>query len=180
MEGPVSRLRYLLLAAVIVAADLATKALAFSHLEDQGYVEGQTKWIAGDWLGLAIVKNRGVTGGMGASLGPTLLIVLTLAAVVGILIYFLRCRRITRLGGWGLALILGGAAGNLYDRVRFAYVRDFVDVWPRLPWPSWLHHWPTFNVADASIVVGVGILFLSTLIHARQAKREKESRVPAQ
>ena len=54
---------------------------------------------------------------------------------------------------WGLALILGGAAGNLIDRVRFGYVLDFIDV----------RVWPVFNLADSAITIGVGLLVLQTM-----------------
>jgi signal peptidase II len=63
---------------------------------------------------------------------------------------------------FGLALVLGGAVGNLYDRLRFGYVIDFVD----LHWFE--HHWPFFNVADMSICVGVGLLLISMSTRAEE------------
>jgi signal peptidase II len=65
----------------------------------------------------------------------------------------------------GLALILGGAVGNLLDRVRFGYVVDFLD------FAISGHHWPAFNVADSAICIGVGLLFLDML-------RNEESQEP--
>jgi signal peptidase II len=59
--------------------------------------------------------------------------------------------------GVGLALILGGALSNLFDRIRFGRVVDFVDVYYRA------YHWYTFNLADASIVVGAGCLVFELL-----------------
>jgi signal peptidase II len=56
---------------------------------------------------------------------------------------------------FGLSLVLGGALGNLYDRLRYGYVIDFIDV-------HWFeHHWPFFNVADMAICIGVGLLLIS-------------------
>ena len=54
-------------------------------------------------------------------------------------------------------LVLGGAAGNLFDRLSYGYVIDFIDVFYRN------YHWPTFNVADSSISVGIGLLLLEAL-----------------
>ncbi len=56
--------------------------------------------------------------------------------------------------GWGLALILGGAIGNLIDRTLYGYVIDFIDVY----YDYW--HWPAFNIADSAISIGAGLLIL--------------------
>jgi signal peptidase II len=57
----------------------------------------------------------------------------------------------------GLMLVLGGAAGNLYDRLSFGYVIDFIDVFYNS------YHWPTFNMADSSISVGIGLLLFEAV-----------------
>lgn len=62
-----------------------------------------------------------------------------------------------RLELWALALILGGALGNLIDRLRFGYVVDFIDLY------AGEHHWPAFNIADAGITVGAALLVLHIL-----------------
>ncbi len=64
----------------------------------------------------------------------------------------------------GLALILGGAVGNLVDRLRFGHVVDFVDVFVGE------HHWPAFNVADSAICVGVSLLFIDLLRQSRRSR----------
>ena len=65
----------------------------------------------------------------------------------------------------GLALILGGAVGNLLDRVRFTYVVDFLD------FSISGHHWPAFNLADSAICAGVALLFLDMLQREDEAER---------
>ena len=62
-----------------------------------------------------------------------------------------------RLTGVALSLVMGGAIGNLIDRVRFGFVVDFLD----FHWKE-VYHWPAFNIADSAIVVGVGYLFIQS------------------
>jgi signal peptidase II len=71
--------------------------------------------------------------------------------------------RSTRALLWGLALILGGAAGNLLDRIVSGRVTDFLDFY------IGDYHWPAFNVADSAIVIGCGLLLLDMLRPKRQA-----------
>ncbi len=61
----------------------------------------------------------------------------------------------------GLPLALGGAVGNLVDRIRYGWVVDFIDF--SLKWGGREHHWPTFNVADIAIVIGVGLMAIDML-----------------
>ncbi len=92
-------------------------------------------------------------------------ICVALLAVVGILWYLRQVEDCQRGQQIGLSLVLGGALGNLVDRVRLGEVIDFLDVhWYR-------YHWPAFNVADIAICVGVGLLLLGLWQAERQAKR---------
>lgn len=91
---------------------------------------------------------------------------ITMALVALIAIFFLH-RKIAAESRWytvSLALIAGGAVGNLIDRVRQGAVIDFLDVYLST------HHWPAFNVADSGICVGVGIFLLVNFLQARQQK----------
>lgn len=74
--------------------------------------------------------------------------VLALGVSVGIALYLPRVARHDPLGAWSLALILGGAVGNLVDRVRLGHVVDFIDLYVA----GW--HWPAFNLADSAITLG--------------------------
>ena len=80
----------------------------------------------------------------------------TLLALVGLFIYFVRVPAQYVLRLWGLCLIMGGALGNGLDRLWLGQVIDFIDVY----W--YAYHWPAFNVADSSICIGVGLLLLDT------------------
>jgi signal peptidase II len=86
--------------------------------------------------------------------------------VIGVLLVWLRRLSARETGtSLALALILGGAAGNLIDRLVYGYVIDFIDVY----YGSW--HWPAFNVADAAISVGAFLLLLDALLGNRETTR---------
>ena len=87
----------------------------------------------------------------------TLLVVLSLAAVVGISFMLRKARDMDPASLWALSLILGGAAGNLFDRILRGRVTDFLELYVGD------HHWPTFNVADSAIVIASGLLVVDLL-----------------
>lgn len=87
------------------------------------------------------------------------------AATVFLVAMYMRVDRRHRALVWGLPLALGGAIGNLVDRVRYGWVIDFIHIWIRRPERE--HHWPTFNIADVAIVVGVGLLAVDLLFGRR-------------
>jgi signal peptidase II len=130
------------LGAGILALDQLAKAVVEDHI-----VPGERVDLAGP-LRLTLSHNQGVAFGLagGGGLG---LIILTLAALGLVSVLF--ARNPTRQGMWvAFGLIAGGALGNLIDRLRAGAVTDFID----------LPHWPTFNLADISITVGVILLAL--------------------
>ena len=90
-------------------------------------------------------------------------VVLALVVIVILLVWLLRLPAAEKATSLALALILGGAAGNLIDRLVYGYVIDFIDVY----YESW--HWPAFNIADAAIFVGACLL----LLDAFQGDKEK-------
>lgn len=108
-------------------------------------------------LNLTLVYNRGAAFSFLAShAGWQRWFLSALAAVVSaaLVVWILRLKAHERLLAAGLALIVGGALGNLVDRVLYGHVIDFVDVYHR----QW--HWPAFNVADSAIVVGAALVVL--------------------
>lgn len=82
---------------------------------------------------------------------------IALVVSVAIIVWIKRLSTTEKWQAAALALILGGALGNVIDRLRFGYVVDFLDVY----YQKW--HWPAFNVADSAITVGVAILLMATL-----------------
>ena len=89
-----------------------------------------------------------------------------LAAVIGLTVVYYQTRKQGRLFGVALALICGGAVGNLIDRIRLGYVIDFLDFYIQS------YHWPAFNVADSAICVGVGLFLLVNFLQGKD-KEEK-------
>lgn len=85
--------------------------------------------------------------------------VVSVAAIAFILLFYRRLGRDQRLLAVALSLVFGGAIGNFIDRLHLTYVVDFID------WYVGQAHWPTFNVADAGITVGVSLLILDMIIH---------------
>ena len=144
------------LIAVVVIADQITKLLVVLELglhESLPVIRGL--------IDLTHVRNTGAAFGFLNTADfpgkPVVIALVAFGALVGVSLYARQLPAAHWLARLGLALILGGAAGNLIDRVRQGYVVDFVDVY----WGDW-HFW-AFNVADAAISVGVGIIILDLL-----------------
>ena len=108
------------------------------------------------FFNITYIRNPGAAFGFLANAAPLFrsgfLITVSVAAIVMILWYLARDRSVGVLLTAALALITGGAAGNLIDRVRFGNVVDFLDVYAG----TW--HWPAFNVADSAISIGAVLL----------------------
>lgn len=154
-----SRTRTLVLttavAVAVVVVDQVTTTVAIDHLRHPVHLLGP--------LGLGLAFNSGSAFSILAGAG--LWIVPALVAVLAVVVAFaVRARRTVLALGYGL--VLGGAIGNLGDRLFRGYHGDVVDF-------ITLHHWPTFNVADAAITVGVVVLIGALLRADRHARREE-------
>jgi len=101
------------------------------------------------------------------------LIVFTLVAALAVFIALLRLGSRITLATVALALILGGAIGNVHDRIAYGSVVDFIEV------HIFSYHWPDFNVADSSIVVGACLLFLDSLLPKSRERGNKGAREQA-
>jgi signal peptidase II len=156
MTGPNrdSREWLLLLSLLIVAADRWTKWLAARRIELGDHVT-----VIAHVFAISHVENPGAAFSLfdnSSSPGRVrwMLLVFTLLAVVAVFAALMKIGRKMSATTIALALILGGALGNAYDRLRFGYVIDFLEV-------HIVHyHWPDFNVADSAIVVGGMLLLL--------------------
>jgi signal peptidase II len=143
----------LVIVAVVAVLDQVTKFLVVAEMELY-----ETIPVIPGLLNLTHIRNTGVAFGFfntaEFAYKPLVVSVMALAALVGVGLYAAQLPMAHRWARVGLALILGGAAGNLVDRARQGYVVDFVDAY----WKGW-HFW-AFNVADAAITVGVGLLII--------------------
>jgi signal peptidase II len=150
------------LGAAIVVADQATKALVRSAVPLY-----DSREVIPGFLNIVHVRNEGMAFGLlnSANIEYKWLLTSGLAALAlfGILYYARHLRADERAARAGLSLILGGALGNLLDRLTIGYVVDFIDVYSG----TW-HFW-AFNVADAAINVGAALVFLDLLFVRRHA-----------
>ncbi len=150
-----------LLALLIVALDQYTKSLISSS-----WRIGETHPIVPEIFSLTYVRNRGGAFGLMSDLPETWRVaffVIFAIATVSALVWMLRSTpRGDVLQRFALTAVIGGAAGNLYDRVRYGEVVDFLDVYYR----DW--HWPAFNVADSFISCGVVLLLIGSLRQTRE------------
>jgi signal peptidase II len=149
---------------VVVGFDQVTKAFVYAWLPVFDSVS-----IVPGLVDFTHVQNKGVAFGllndapMGIRAKAAVTTALAALALAGIGLYARHVRPEERLARAGLSLILGGAVGNLIDRLLRGYVIDFVDVYFR----GW-HFW-AFNVADASITIGAALVFLDLLVVSRHA-----------
>lgn len=150
-SGRFTLLLLLGLAAAVLAADLWTKHLVGRALASDSSV-GAIRVIPG-CLDFRWSENRGAVFGMGQGKGA-FFIAFTLIATVAILWVGLAHGRRSLLLTFGLGVLLGGALGNLYDRIFYSHVRDFIYAY------LGTHVWPTFNVADIAICTGAGLIIL--------------------
>ena len=166
------RLLPLILVPVILLADQASKALAIANL-----APGRPQEVIGDLLRLTLVHNPAIAFSIGHSLPEQLrrplFLVLPLVVLVVILVYYLRTNDLSRFQRWLLAAVLGGGLANMVDRVfRPQGVVDFVDV--KFYGLFGMERYPTFNVADSSVVVA-GILLLVTFLGAELRAHRRDT-----
>jgi signal peptidase II len=156
------RLRAYSAAAAVFALDRLTKWIVETRVSF-----ADTYKVIPGFFDIVRSQNRGVAFGLfnesTFEWRTTLLVLLSAAAVVVVSAVLWKAQQLDRPSLWGLALILGGAGGNLLDRILWGRVTDFLDCY------LGDYHWPTFNVADSALVVGSGLLLIDLLRPKRQA-----------
>ncbi len=180
-------MKVLYVTAAIVMFDQITKLLVkgfsvpFIGLYHSGYPLGTSIPILGDFLRLTFIENAGMAFGIDVG-GKLFLTLFSIAASVGILLYLLSIRKEPLVVRLSLAMILGGAIGNLIDRIFYGVlfgeaplfygkVVDFIDLdfFNVDIFGYSIVRWPVFNIADATVSVGVVLLLL---FHRRYARSD--------
>jgi signal peptidase II len=167
---PPPRFRWLGLTLVVVLLDRATKAWFEART-----TEGWRHEVIHNFIYLVHSRNPGIAFGMLASSASPVTRVILIAgslAVIAVLAWLLVAGKSgSALGNAGLALLLGGAAGNVADRIFHGAVTDFFEVW------LGSYHYPAFNIADSAITVGAVLILLDVLFGHQQetAVKSQES-----
>jgi signal peptidase II len=156
---------YLLFSLAVLVLDQWSKWLVERHLPLH-----QPKEIIPGFLNFTHVQNTGVAFGMfaanGSSGGTAILTILGLIALTVVGVYFWQTSNKDVLMLTSLSLILGGAIGNLMDRIAAGSVTDFIDAY------LGTYHWHTFNLADSAITVGICLMALEILLSGKRSKAD--------
>ncbi|MCX7919867.1 MAG: signal peptidase II [bacterium] len=167
-------IKFFIIAGIIVIFDQITKLAIITYAQSQ---EGLGSRMLSSWFGFIDIVY---TTNPGAAFGifpdqRILFIIISVIAIAGILFYTIKYQsQISQWSKIGLAFILGGAVGNLIDRIFRIEVVDFIDVHFRN------YHWPAFNLADTAICVGVGIIIIELMTKTRSQKTGARSQNSAE
>jgi signal peptidase II len=144
------------IAVMVFVADQVTKAMVVRRIADGAVVR-----VIPGFFNLTNSKNSGAVFGLFSESAvwwkTPLLIVISAALLIAVVTIVLRTQHLQWQTSIGMSLILGGALSNLFDRMRWGMVEDFLDFYIRN------YHWATFNLADSAIVVGTGFIVVQVL-----------------
>ncbi len=183
----------LITAPVVIIADQVTKALAKAYLKPllwESSADNRFVTVIDNFFKLKYVENPGSAWGLFQNTSPSFrlpfLITVTVLAIGLIVWFFYKIEPHKRFLPLAVSLVLGGAVGNLIDRIFAGRVVDFIDWYLVFEKPMDLllfditageKHWPTFNIADVGITVGIVFLFIDMIIEGRQkAAQQQEER----
>jgi signal peptidase II len=148
-------LRYFMLSVAVLILDQSTKYFVRTGLSQFDIIHVLPV------LNLVHVENVGSAFGLFKTLGNAFFI--AIAACAALFVSFLIVK--DRINRAAFSLILGGAAGNLADRIMYGHVVDFLDV------HAGKYHWPAFNVADSALTVGIVLMLLQSVVQMRRERR---------
>ena len=166
------KIGYLIAAGALVLLDQASKAWAARRLR----FSGESYEVIKGFLNFDYAENTGVAFSQlqnGGDSGRWALAALAFLAALAVLYFFWRTRRTDDRMLGSCALLLAGITGNLIDRLRLGFVIDFIDV----QFGGW--HYPTFNVADAAICFGAGLLLLDLFLNRNKKTKAADNEQPA-
>jgi signal peptidase II len=146
-----------LISIIVVALDQITKYLALT------YINPYDSFKILPFLHLVLVTNKGAAFGMFKHIGSSFFIAASVIAIIFVIYLLIRGKE----DHLGLSLILGGAIGNIIDRILYGSVVDFIDL------SIGKYHWPAFNIADSALSVGVTIILLNNLLKLVITKHAK-------
>lgn len=149
-------MKFFWISGLVVILDQITKVIAESNLDYRIPVDVFTG------LNMTLVYNKGAAFSFLSDAGGWqrwFFMALSLVISIMLVVWLRQLDQSRTYLAWGLALILGGAVGNLIDRSLYGHVIDFIDVY----YSSW--HWPAFNIADSAITIGAGLLILDMFTH---------------
>ncbi|MFH0781013.1 MAG: signal peptidase II [Pseudomonadota bacterium] len=151
---------YIVILLITIAIDQLTKAWIVDSFRLYESVE-----IVPGFFNLVYVTNSGAAFSLLANVDSPwrhyFFLGIGMLAMVGLTVAYIKLRKVNRYYSLALALIAGGAAGNLIDRVRFGAVVDFLDIYVGH------YHWPAFNVADSAICIGAGVFLILNIFEVR-------------
>ena len=159
-------LKYFIISTVVIVFDQITKILTKKHM-----FLGQSEEVLGDFLRYTYIQNPGMAFGIQIG-NKTLFTIFSILASIVVFVYLIRTRGDKVFVKLALALILGGAIGNLIDRVLYGAVVDFIDV------GIGQMRWPVFNIADSAVSVGMVILVGIILFEPKEQADLKETSQP--
>ena len=148
------RLLITLITSAIIILDFITKKIILAKIRIHDSIDVLP------FLRIVHVENPGAAFGSFTGLGNNIFIIISIIAIIFISVYLSKIHQ--KLEFISLSLVLGGAVGNLLDRIQIGKVIDFIDFYVG----SW--HWPAFNVADSALTVGIILFLISNLTHSHK------------
>lgn len=150
-------MRYLLISLVVIIVDQITKHLVRIMIKPFEVINLLP------FLQIVHIRNEGAAFGLFRVFGNITFIIISVVAIITVLYLLIKDEK-DRIP---LSLILGGATGNLIDRIIYGNVTDFIDLY------AGRFHWPAFNIADSALTIGISLMFI---IHLREITRRKVSK----